>query len=125
MDIEKLKSELKSKFKIKVGMMTKNLYTQIAPMIPDDAEIEIAAEGMDNKTASVIPVIVTADKIYLVKYKGKFGGLDMAAFSRDDVTGIDISGGLLATVTIKTAADHYVIERLGMPAAQDLMRTLG
>jgi hypothetical protein len=119
MDIEKLKEALKP-HKVKVGFMKKGLYKLLAPQIPDDVEIVDAGEGLDQKSANSIPVIVTPDNVYLIKYKGALGGIDSAVIKRDSITSTSVSGGLLATLTISTAGQVYEIERMGIDVANRL-----
>jgi hypothetical protein len=119
MDIEKLK-EAHKPHKVKVGFMKKGLYKLLAPQIPDDAEIVDAGEGLDQKSANSIPVIVTPDKVYLIQYKGALGGIDSAVIKRDSITSTSVSGGLLATLTISTAGQVYEVERMGMDVATRL-----
>ncbi len=123
MDFENLTTKLKSQ-KIKVGFFKKGLYKQLAMAIPDDAVIEAACEGMDSKSANAIPVIVTADKVYLVKYKGIMGGLDFGIISRDSITGADVSGEVLSSLTIHTKSDSYKIEKVGQPVAMQMASVL-
>ena len=123
MNFDKLTEELK-KHKIKVGMFKKKLYRQIADMIPDGAEIVAAAEGLAKDTPSAIPVIVTPEKVYMLKYAGLMGGLSSAVISRSSITGVDVTGGILSTVFINTTGERYEITKVARQQAMEISRAL-
>ena len=123
MDFDKLKEQLQG-HGIKVGFLKKGLYKQVAGQIPDNSTIEAACEGLDPKSANAIPVIITAGKIYLVKYASIIGGIDFSSIDRKSVTGVDVSGGILATLAINTAGQRYEITKVGKPQAMSISRAL-
>jgi hypothetical protein len=114
MDVSKLQ-EAAAAHGVKVGMLKKGLYTMLAQSIPDDAEIEIVAEGLAGPNP--VPIVVTEKTVYAMSHKGAFG-LNAATISRAKITDVEVSGGLLATLVISVQGKEYAFERMQMPVAQ-------
>jgi hypothetical protein len=123
MNFDKLKDDLKE-HGIKVGFMKKGLYRQLSDFIPEDAEIVAAGEGLDSKSANATPAIVTNNNVYLAKYPSVMSLPDVATIKRESITGCEVNGGLLATLTISTTSKDYQIERIPKPTAAKIASVL-
>lgn len=123
MELEELKIAI-AEHGIKINFLKKSLYKILSGQIPNDAEIVMAIEGLDSRSANTIPVIATKDKIYMIKYAGGLQGISHATIDRSAVTGFDVSGGLLTTLTIHTTGTDYLVEKVGSPDALKFMAAL-
>lgn len=115
MDIGRIKKELQA-HGIKVGVMSRGIYGVLAQQIPDDAMIVAAAEGIASMNKA--PVLVTPDRIYIAHYPGTVSMPQVASIARADVTSIEVSGGLLSTLSILTAGGSYTVKKVPGPQAQ-------
>lgn len=123
MQYERMVEEL-AKHGIKVSFLKKGLYKQVASKLPEETEIIAAGEGLDSKSANAVPVIVTPEKIYLIKYSGALVGIDLAVIKRDSITSCESSGALLGTLRINTKGQQFIVEKMQAQKAQELASLL-
>lgn len=108
---------------VKVEFLNKGLYRAIFQQLPDQLDIdniELIAEGFDKTSTNAVPVIVTDNRVFLTKYKGKFSGPAVTAVSRDKIEAVETSGMALKKVFISTQGSEYTIERVKPDQAQKL-----
>lgn len=120
MDFDKLK-ETAQQHKIKIGFTRKGLYKSLAETMPDDAQIEMIAEGLSG--ANKAPIIVTADKVYIAVWGGMIG-VDVATINRPNITSVSTSGGFLKTLSIDVQGKTYSVGSMAPPEAQAVARLL-
>lgn len=106
---------------LKINSFKRNIYKHAASTLPDNVEIEYLTEGMSS--GSVAPVIISPDHVYIVKFTGAVS-TDSALIDRKSITGVSVSGGLLAKLTLQTAAGAHTIDKVPKNHAQELSRLL-
>jgi len=89
MKTENLVSQL-AKFDIKVGFMNAGMYGKLAELIPEGDQILFAFEGLSGSGS--VPVVITAQSVYLVAHAGLLG-TNVAAIPVSRITSVTTKSG--------------------------------
>lgn len=102
---------------IKIGFLTKGLYRQVASIIPESEEILGMASGFDKKSANKVPIIVTTNNVYIIKYAGTLGGLNQTCIPISRISSIS-SEGITGTLVITDGAVQHKVELVGVATSK-------
>jgi predicted Zn-dependent peptidase len=112
MDFAKFTEELK-KYKIKVGIFKKGVYTNLAQIIPDGETIKYAVEGIDEKSQTT-PLIVTDKAVYMMS-QGLLMASGASTIPLSKITSVSsvkgAMGGLFQNIVI---AEGTIIHTVGV-----------
>jgi hypothetical protein len=124
MDLAKFTEELK-KYRIKVGIFNKGVYTNLAQIISDGETIKYAIEGIDEKSQTT-PLIITDKAVYSMS-QGLFMASGASSVPLSTITSVSSVkgklGGLYQNIVI---AEGAIVHTVGVaaPAVSTIISTI-